>query len=157
MKTSFFKKAGLLLACFCSIQLAQAQIDMPQASPQATLKTRVGLTDVEVVYSRPGLKGRDQKIFGGLIPYGVVWRTGANASTKITFNEAVQINGDSLPAGTYALYTIPGINEWTIIFNKNLELWGDMGYSEEEDALRAQVKPITLAHPKETFTIDFNN
>lgn len=157
MKTSFTKKALLLLAGLCCMQLAQAQIDMPQASPKAKLETRVGLTDVELLYSRPGLKGRDKKIFGDLIPYGKVWRTGANESTKITFSEEVNVKGEPLPAGTYALYTIPGENEWTIIFSNKLDLWGDMGYSEEDDALRVQVKPTAIANPQETFTIDFNN
>lgn len=157
MKTSFTKKAVLLLAGVCCMQLAQAQIDMPQASPKAKLETRVGLTDVELVYSRPGLKGRDKKIFGDLIPYGKVWRTGANESTKITFSEEVNVKGEPLPAGTYALYTIPGENEWTIIFSNKLELWGDMGYNEEDDALRVTVKPTAIAYPQETFTIDFSN
>lgn len=157
MKTSFLKNAGLIISFLFSIGMAQAQIDMPQASPQATLQTKVGLTDVEIVYSRPGLKGRGQKIFGDLIPYGQVWRTGANASTKITFAEEVKVQGETLPAATYALYTIPGENEWTIIFSNNLELWGSMGYKEEEDALRVLVKPISIGYPKETFTIDFSN
>lgn len=155
--TSFTKKAVLLLACICSMQLAHAQIDMPQASPKAKLETRVGLTDVELVYSRPGLKGRDKKIFGDLIPFGKVWRTGANESSKITFAEEVNVNGQALAAGTYALYTIPGESEWTIIFSNKLDLWGEMGYKEEDDALRVQVKPVAIANPQETFTIDFSN
>lgn len=157
MKTSFTKKAVLLLAGICCMQLAHAQIDMPQASPKATLQTRVGLTDVEVVYSRPGLKGRDKTIFGDLIPFGKIWRTGANESTKITFAEEVTVNGEPLAAGTYALYTIPGENEWTVIFHNNLELWGEMGYKEEEDALRVTVKPTSIPYPQETFTIDFSS
>lgn len=155
--TSFTKKAVLLLTCICSMQLAHAQIDMPQASPKAKLETRVGLTDVELVYSRPGLKGRDKKIFGDLIPFGKVWRTGANESSKITFAEEVNVNGQALAAGTYALYTIPGESEWTIIFSNKLDLWGEMGYKEEDDALRVQVKPVAIANPQETFTIDFSN
>lgn len=146
-----------MLALCGSMHLAQAQIDMPQASPKAKLETRVGLTDVEVVYSRPGLKGRGEKIFGELEPFGEVWRTGANESTKITFADDVEIKGQPLKAGTYALYTIPGQNEWTVIFNKNLELWGDSGYKQEEDALRVNVVPVTLPYPEETFTIDFGN
>lgn len=157
MKTSFTKKTILVLASVCCMQLAHAQIDMPQASPKAKLETRVGLTDVELVYSRPGLKGRDKKIFGDLIPYGKVWRTGANESTKITFSDDVTIDGHPLPAGTYALYTIPEENEWTVIFHNNLELWGDSGYQQEQDALRVQVKPTAIAYPQETFTIDITN
>lgn len=147
----------MVLALTGSMHLAQAQIDMPQASPKTTLETRVGLTDVEIEYSRPGLKGRGEKIFGELLPYGQVWRTGANESTKVTFADDVEINGQPLKAGTYALYTIPGQNEWTVIFHENLELWGDSGYKPEDDALRVNVAPVTIPYPKETFTIDFEN
>ncbi|WP_026135427.1 DUF2911 domain-containing protein [Nafulsella turpanensis] len=157
MKKLFLKKWILLLALCGSMHLAQAQIEMPQASPPATLETTVGLTDVVVDYSRPGLKGRGKKIFGELIPYGEVWRTGANESTKVTFEDSVKIAGQSLPPGTYALYTIPGIGEWTVIFSNNTELWGDSGYNPEDDALRVKVKPTTIPYPVETFTIDFSN
>lgn len=155
MKRNFSKRWSLAVAFMATFQFAQAQIDMPQASPKANLKTKVGLTDVEVVYSRPGLKGRDKKIFGELIPYGEVWRTGANESSKITFAEQVKINGQELPAGTYALYTIPGADEWTVIFSNKQDLWGDDGYKQSDDALRVKVKPHTIPYPKETFTIDF--
>lgn len=157
MNRLFTKKWLLLLAFTGCIQLAQAQIDMPQASPKARLETRVGLTDVAVEYSRPGLKGRGEKIFGTLIPYGEVWRTGANESSKVTFAGDVEIDGQELKAGTYALYTIPGRDEWTVIFNKNLGLWGSSGYKPEEDALRVTVAPIIIPYPEETFTIDFSN
>lgn len=153
-----FKKKWLLVLAFAgSMQVAQAQIDMPQASPKARLETRVGLTNVAVEYSRPGLKGRGEAIFGTLIPYGEVWRTGANESTKITFSDDVEISGQELKAGSYALYTIPGRNEWTVIFSNNLGNWGSSGYKQEEDALRVTVAPITIPYPKETFTIDFSN
>lgn len=155
MKVLFSKKWGLLICLLAGFQFAQAQIDMPQASPRAILQTKVGLTDVTVDYSRPGLKGRDKKIFGDLIPYGEVWRTGANESSKVTFKDSVKIDGKVLPAGTYALYTIPGANEWTVIFSNNTELWGDNGYQQSDDALRVNVKPQTIPYPKETFTIDF--
>lgn len=156
MKSLFSKKWLVLLAFAGSIHFAQAQINMPQASPKATLITKVGLTDVQIEYSRPGLKGRHEKIFGELIPYGEVWRTGANESSKITFKDKVNIKGQELPAGTYALYTIPGTEEWTVIFSNKTELWGDSGYNPEDDALRVQVKPTTIPYPKETFTIDFS-
>lgn len=146
-----------MIALMATCHFAQAQIDMPQASPKAILQTRVGLTDVSVEYSRPGLKGRDKKIFGDLIPYGEVWRTGANESTKVTFKDNVKIGGKELAAGTYALYTIPGADEWTVIFSNKLDLWGDSGYQNADDALRVKVKPTTIPLPKETFTIDFSN
>src|SRR5215470_15393491 len=91
-------------------------LEFPMASPAATLKQRVGLTDVEVEYSRPGVKGR--KIYGGLVAFGEVWRTGANTATKITFSTDVKIEGTAVPAGAYALYTIPGEAEWTFILSK---------------------------------------
>lgn len=156
MKSFFSKKWLILLAFAGGAHFAQAQIEIPQASPKATLKTKVGLTEVQIEYSRPGLKGRNEKIFGELIPYGEVWRTGANESSKITFKDKVSIKGQELPAGTYALYTIPGKDEWTVIFSNKTELWGNSGYQAEDDALRVQVKPSTIPYPKETFTIDFS-
>jgi hypothetical protein len=131
------------------------RINAPAASPASTLKQRVGFTDVEVVYARPGMKGR--KIFGGLLPYGEVWRTGANAATKVTFSTPFRIAGTELPAGSYALYSIPGPREWTVIFNKVTGDWGAYSYKQENDALRVKAKPVSLALPVETFTIDIND
>lgn len=157
MNRNLAKRWLMVLALTGSMHLAQAQIDMPQASPKARLETKVGLTDVTLEYSRPGLKGRGEKVFGELLPYGEVWRTGANESTKVSFADDVEISGQPLKAGTYALYTIPGQDEWTVIFSKNPELWGDSGYKQEEDALRVKVAPVTVPYPQETFTIDFEN
>lgn len=128
--------AALVIALGVSSLTAQ---DLPRPSPGATVSQVVGLTDVSIEYSRPGVKGR--KIWDGLVPYNKVWRTGANEATKITFGDDVKINGQALPAGTYSVATIPTENEWTVIFNKNTELWGAMGYKQEEDALRIQAKP----------------
>ncbi len=137
-------------------QTPAPKIDFPAPSPTATLKQRIGLTDVEVVYSRPGVKGR--KIFGGLEPHGVVWRTGANNPTKITFSTPVKFGGKEVPAGTYGLYSIPGEREWTVILNRIAEKdWGAYNYKQENDAARTTVKPIALPQPVETFTIDFND
>ncbi|HNB24486.1 MAG TPA: DUF2911 domain-containing protein, partial [Candidatus Melainabacteria bacterium] len=99
-----------------------AKLEFPAASPPCTLKQRVGLTDVEINYSRPGVKGRE--IFGSMIPYGKVWRTGANAATKLTFSTDVKLNGHEIPAGSYALVTIPDKDEWTVIINKGSDQWG---------------------------------
>jgi Protein of unknown function (DUF2911) len=129
-------------------------VQFPDASPACTLKQRVGLTDIEISYSRPGVKGR--KVFGGIVPYGQVWRTGANQSTKIRFSTDVQCNGIDVPAGQYALYTIPGPDEWTIILSKNTKLWGAYGYKKEDDLARFQVSPRTLSEPVETFTIELS-
>ena len=131
------------------------RINAPAASPASTLQQKVGFTDVEVVYSRPSVKGR--KIFGGLLPYGEIWRTGANAATKITFSTPVKFQGTELPAGSYALYSIPGAKEWTIIFNKVTGEWGAYSYQQENDALRVKAKPVSLARPVETFTIGIND
>jgi hypothetical protein len=130
------------------------KIEFPAASPACTLKQRVGLTDIEVDYSRPGVK--DREIFGGLIPYGQVWRTGANQATKIVFSTPVKLNGNDIPAGTYGLFTIPGKDEWTIIINKGAEQWGAYKYDEKADLVRFKATPIALAKPIDTFTIEFN-
>jgi len=130
-------------------------VNFPAASPACTLKQRVGLTDIEVVYSRPGVKNRT--IFGGIVPYGQVWRTGANQATKITFNTPVKFEGVDIPAGTYALFTIPGEKAWTVIISKNAAQWGSFQYNEKDDVARLKVTPVTLAESIETFTIEFNH
>lgn len=104
-----------------------------------------------IEYSRPSLKGR--KVFGELEPYGKVWRTGANEATTFEAKQAVKINGQALPAGKYALFTIPNEQEWTIIFNKTANQWGAYDYDEKQDALRVKVKPTKTAQPVEQFTI----
>src|ERR1017187_9369196 len=136
---------------------AQApRVDFPQASPTATLKPHIGLTDIEINYSRPSVKGR--VIFGGLVPYGEVWRTGANASTKISFSTAVKLNGNAIPAGKYALFTIPAEDEFTIIISKDTNSFGAFGYKPDEDLVRFKVTPVTLADTRiETFAIEFNH
>ena len=150
-----------LMLSFAAATVAPAQtpapkVDFPAPSPAATLKQRVGLTEIEVNYFRPGVKGR--KIFGGLEPYGVVWRTGANNPTKITFSTAVKIGGKEVPAGSYGLYSIPGQGEWTVIINRIGEKdWGAYAYKEANDVVRAKVKPVMLPQSVETFTIDIND
>ena len=121
-----------------------AQIKMPAPSPSSKMEQTVGLTDVTIEYSRPGMK--DRKIFGELVPFGEMWRTGANASTKVTFSDDVKIAGQDLKKGTYALYTIPGENEWAIIFYTNTSYWGTHGdkYTEDEVAAKVMVKLASL-------------
>jgi len=131
------------------------KVDFPAASPACTLKQHIGLTDIEIEYSRPGVK--DRTIFGGLVPYGKVWRTGANAATKITFSTPVKLNGTDIPAGTYALFTIPGEDEWTIIINKGAAQWGAFQYDEKADVVRFQATPVKLSKPMETFVIEFTD
>ena len=152
MKLTTTKLGGALLAISFALN-SNAQLETPQPSPTSTLKQKVGLTDVTIEYSRPGVKGRT--IFGDLIPYGEIWRTGANASTKLTVSDDVKIGGQEVPAGTYALYTIPNETEWTIIIHKNTTHWGVGGYDKAEDLARLTVTPSKLANTVESLTIDF--
>ncbi|RZL17302.1 MAG: DUF2911 domain-containing protein [Pedobacter sp.] len=151
MKT-IFKTLVLLGMVATSPVASQAQeLKMPQASTAQTITQGFGVGSITVNYSRPNTKGR--KIFGGLEPYGSVWRTGANSATTITTTEAIQIEGKELPAGTYGIFTIPGANEWTVILNKGAKQWGAYEYKAEEDLFRITVKPEKLKDKVETFTI----
>ena len=134
---------------------ADAQVRRPAASPRVQVTQEIGLVTATLDYGRPGVKGR--KIFGELEPYGKVWRTGANASTKVSFSAEVMIGKDSLPAGDYALYTIPGKKKWTVIFSKNVGLWGAGGYKPSEDAMRIVVPVKKLKSSQESLRIDFEH
>jgi len=134
---------------------AYSQIELPASSPTATLSQKVGLTEVTINYSRPSAK--DRTIYGDLVPYDKLWRTGANMATKISFGDDVKIGGKDLAAGTYALFTIPGKSEWTVIFNKNPNQGGTGNYKESEDALRITVKPVKIEGRIETFVINLEN
>lgn len=131
------------------------QLQMPQASPTARLAQKVGLTDVTVDYSRPSMKGR--KIFGELVPFGEVWRTGANGATILNFSTDVIIDGQNVPKGDYALYSIPSKSEWTIILSKNTKLWGAIGYNDEEDLIRFKATPAKMSRKYETMEITFSD
>jgi tetratricopeptide (TPR) repeat protein len=131
---------------------ASAQ-ELPQPSPTATLSQRVGLTDFEVVYSRPSAKGRT--IFGDLVPYGQVWRTGANACTILSSSSDFKLGGETIKAGKYALFTIPGETEWTIIVSTQTNLWGNSGYDASNDVARFKVMPMESDFD-ESFAIDFD-
>jgi tetratricopeptide (TPR) repeat protein len=152
MKTQSITGLILLLLGFFLVPPMQAQIDIPPLSPEGFVKQKVGFATVEVFYSRPSMGGR--AIFGELVPFGEIWRTGANASTKISFSEEVTLANHKVPAGQYSLLTIPNEEEWTIILNKNLELQGTYGYEESDDLLRFNVKPLKSSYHLETFTID---
>lgn len=139
-----------------SATFAQAQVVAPQPSPSAKTTQTVGTTDITLDYSRPSSKGR--KVYGDLVPFGKIWRTGANASTKITFGDSVMIGtAGKLKKGTYSIFTIPNKGEWTVIFSKSLELWGADGYKDENDAYRLNIKTTALNDKIETFNIDFKN
>jgi hypothetical protein len=137
MRTS----AGLLLAALLlSVPSARAEeVRLPWESPAARVALTVGITDVEIVYYRPGVKGR--QVWGGLVPYGEVWRLGANEATRISFSHPVQLDGHDVPAGTYALFAIPGPDRWTLVLNKKAQQWGAYFYKLEEDQLRFDVQP----------------
>jgi hypothetical protein len=143
----------LILFSLFFTELVAQQIQMPQASPAASISQKIGLTDVNIEYSRPSMKGR--KIFGELVPYGEVWRTGANAATIITFKTKVKIEGNEVPEGSYALYSIPGKSEWTMILSSNTKLWGAVGYDSSDDVLRFKVKPGKTGQKYETMEINF--
>ncbi len=141
--------------------MAEAQVITPQGSPSATVTTIVGLTDVKVEYSRPKAKGR--KIFGDgsefTVPYGHLWRTGANNGTSITFGDDVKVGNSSVAKGTYKIFIIPGATEWTVVLTKDLTLNGNdpEGYKMENDAARVTVKPEKLTAKVETFTIEISD
>ncbi len=129
------------------------QLKMPSPSPTQTIKQDFGLSSIELTYSRPSMKGR--KIFGDLVPYGKMWRTGANAATRIKFVDDVVIGGQPVKAGEYALYTIPNQNEWEIVLNKGVNNGGLDGYKTEEDVTRFKVKPTSVPMLVQTFTMQF--
>ena len=118
---------------------AFSQFKTPRPSPDATVSQYVGITEITIDYSSPGVKGIT--IWGELVPYGKIWRTGANEVTSITFSNPVKVNGNELPAGTYGIHTIPGENEWEIIFSKDTKVDDPMTYDENKDALHIKVKP----------------
>ncbi|WP_332910582.1 DUF2911 domain-containing protein [Algoriphagus boritolerans] len=150
-------KFTLALLTFFTRQFCRLCTANPNAagSPSAKTIQKVGLTDVTVDYSRPSTKGR--KIFGELVPFGEVWRTGANGATVLTFSTDVTVGGQHVPAGSYALYTIPGKNDWTIILSKNTKLWGSIGYQQSDDQVRFEVPASKTSKKYETFDIAFNN
>lgn len=132
------KKILLTILLAISSQIF-SQIDLPRLSPKAAVSQTIGYTEISVEYSRPSVHGR--KIWGDLVPYNKVWRTGANEATVIQFTTDVSINGNKIPAGRYSLFTIPNEKEWTIIFNKVDKQWGAFNYKEDQDLIRFNVTP----------------
>ena len=140
MRTSTLLYTALTTALLATaLATAEAAIELPKPSPAASVSQRIGVTDVRVEYSSPGVKER--KIWGELVPYGELWRTGANAATKITFSRDVKVAGKDVKAGTYALLTIPRETSWTVILNSDTALNGTRGYDEKKDVARIAVKP----------------
>ncbi len=134
--------------------IASAQVKVPAPSPTQTIKQDFGLSAIELIYSRPAMKGR--KIFGDLVPWNKVWRTGANNATRLKFTDDVMIGGKALKAGEYALYTVPGDKEWEIIINKGSANWGT-NYKQEDDVFRIKAMPMKLTETVENFTMQFAN
>jgi hypothetical protein len=146
--------AALLLVSVLNINQSAAQgLKLPAASSKQVVTQDLGISQITLTYARPNVSGR--QIFGGLEQYGKVWRTGANGATTLSFSGDVIINGKTLPAGTYGLFTIPDKNEWTVILNKNSDQWGAYEYNQSDDVLRFTVKPEKTATKIETFTISF--
>lgn len=150
------KKLLLLLMTCVTVYTVQAQIETPQPSPSAKLEQKVGLTDVTIEYSRPGVKGR--KIFGGLVPYGEMWRTGANKNTIITFSTDAIVDGQTLKAGSYAIFTKPGKESWDVYFYTDTENWGTpQNWNDSKVAAKTNVKSYTVPFDVETYAMDINN
>ncbi len=145
----------IILLSLCSFTVQAQDLKIQQPSTQQKIEQDFGLGSITITYSRPNAKGR--KVFNGMEPYGLVWRTGANNATKIKLTDTFNIEGHSVPPGEYALFTIPGANEWTIIFNKTAAQWGAYSYDSTKDILRFKVKAGWLDKKLETFTIQFAN
>ena len=149
------RKIFVIASMLCFFSEAMAQIKLPQPSVKGSIEQMVGLTEVEVSYTRPAKRGR--KIFGELVPYNRVWRTGANENTTISFSEDVSIAGKVLPKGKYALYTKPEADKWTFYFYKKNDNWGvPQQWDETQIALQAEAKPISYPMETEYLTIELN-
>lgn len=135
--------------------LAQSAMETPAPSPRAKVEQRVGITDFSIEYSSPAVKGRT--IWGDLVPYDTLWRTGANMATKLTASRDFAIGGKPVPAGSYSLFTIPGKASWTVILNSKPDLSGTNGYDEKNDVARITVTPQTMPAPRERMTFLFSD
>ena len=156
------KTLTLAAFTFCVIVLgsggiasAQNDLNLPDVSQAAEVKQRIALTDITVNYHRPLVNGR--KIWGGVVPYGKVWRAGANENTTVEFSDPVWVEGKPLAKGTYGLHMIPNQDSWTVIFSKTNTGWGSYSYKQDEDALRVDVKPRPLAEQKEALEFEFED
>ncbi len=135
--------------------LATAQVKLPQASPEAFVKQTIGLTDINIKYHAPGVKGR--KVFGGLVPYGKLWRAGANEATLITFSDELFLNHERVPAGTYSFFILPESDSvWNVVLNRDTTLWGLEGYDELQDVAYLRVTPKKVSF-QETMQFSFSD
>lgn len=145
----------LFIACLLAFSISHAQINTPQPSPLSTVSQKIGLSEATITYSRPAVK--DRKIFGDLVPFNKLWRTGANSAPLLKLTDDANIGGSNVPAGEYALLCIPTEKEWTIIINKNSKLSGTYNYKQEEDLIRFTAKSESTTYLTESFTIQFTN
>ncbi|GAB2955690.1 DUF2911 domain-containing protein [Hymenobacter coalescens] len=150
--STLFLAAGL---CWLAPTLQAQQLKLPAMSPTVRMRQDFSTSFIELTYARPSKKGRE--VFGKLVPNGAVWRTGANSSTRIRFGEEVNFGGQVVPAGTYALFTIPDPKEWTIILNKDTSQWGAYDYRPELDLVRVKAKPRTSNTAMESFSMLLEN
>lgn len=143
------------IAAFAFFMGDAQTLTTPQPSPTQTIKQNFGVSNIELSYSRPGMKGR--KIFGDLVPFGKVWRTGANNATTLTFADDVTIGGTKVKAGKYGLVTIPEKKSWTIIITKQLDVTSPAGYKQDQDVVRVEANTMNMGESMETFTMQFAN
>lgn len=155
MKNYFFLILSAILVSMAVPSAVSQTLPIPPPSPRQTVVQQFATGSIEIDYSRPGVKGR--KAFGDVVPYGKVWRTGANAATTITFTDDVIINSVKVEKGKYGLLTIPDENEWTIIITKDVTVTNANQYKPENDVVRVTARPNSLCYTVETFTIDINN
>jgi len=152
MSFKTIKSFTLALSILLANNAIAQQLKVPAASPTQTVKQAFGISEITIEYSRPSVKGR--VIFGEVVTFGKIWRTGANSTTKITFGDDVKIEGVDVKAGTYGFYTIPNADSWEIMLYKDLTLGGNVAnYKTENEVIRVKVKPTTLANKVETFTM----
>ena len=150
------KKLFITTIAAFALFVADAQtLTTPQPSPTQTIKQNFGVSSIELSYSRPGMKGR--KIFGDLVPFGKVWRTGANNATTITFGDDVTIGDAKVKAGKYGLISIPEKKNWTLIITKQLDVTSPAAYKQDQDVVRLEVKTMNMDESMETFTMQFAN
>src|SRR5437763_5748564 len=148
------KRISILLAVLALGASSRADLNLPDVSQLAVTQQRIGLTDVKLTYHRPLVNGR--KIWGGLVPLGEVWRAGANENTTVDVSDAITVEGQPLPKGTYGLHMIPTADTWTVIFSKMSTAWGSYTYNQAEDALRVTVKPRPI-EMEEALEYEFEN
>jgi hypothetical protein len=154
---TLFKSISLALVMASTLAptaFAQEKLNFPAPSPNATVKQTVGLTEVEIVYARPAMRGRE--IFGKLVPYDQIWRTGANAATTISFSGPVEFGGRTVAAGTYALFSVPGQQTWEVILSSNTKQWGSYQHDAKDEVARVKVTPVKVASPVESLTLSLD-